>query len=98
MKKLEKPTVTKSDLIQKLNENPNYRNNAELMVNVFFGSISQALAKNNRVEIRGLGVFLNKYYKGYKGMNPKTREPVIVQSKMLPLFKPSKILKDFLNQ
>ena len=61
-------------------------------------SISTAINKNDRVEIRGFGSFFKKNYSSYKGRNPKTGESVIVPEKSLPLFRPSKDLISKLNK
>ena len=67
---------------------------AEAVVNLFFNEMANALAKGNRVEIRGLCSFYVKKYGGYTGRNPKTGEPIRVESKKLPFFKCGKELKD----
>jgi integration host factor subunit beta len=56
--------------------------------------MSEALAKGDRVEIRGLCSFYVKEYKSYKGRNPKAGESVQVAPKKLPFFKCSKELKE----
>ena len=56
--------------------------------------MSEALAKGDRVEIRGLCSFYVKQYKAYTGRNPKTGVPVRIKSKKLPFFKYGKELKE----
>ena len=63
-------------------------------MNLFFNEMANALAKGDRVEIRGLCSFYVKEYKAYTGRNPKTGEPVKIKSKKLPFFKCGKELKD----
>ena len=60
---------------------------AELVVETIFDCMKSAFQRGERVEVRGLGTFQVRRYKGYKGRNPKTGEPIIVQSKRLPVFK-----------
>jgi integration host factor subunit beta len=67
---------------------------AEAVINLFFDKMGDALAKGDRVEIRGLCSFFVKKYRGYIGRNPKTGEKVKVAPKMLPFFKVGKELKD----
>jgi len=87
--------MNKAALIEALgNEAGLTRSKAEAAVNVFFDEISNALANNDRVEIRGLCSFFVKRYKGYTGRNPKTGEPVKVRTKKLPSFKCGKELKE----
>ena len=67
---------------------------ATAVVELFFNSMSEALAKGDRVEIRGLCSFYVKEYKSYKGRNPSTGQSVQVAPKKLPFFKCGKDLKD----
>lgn len=62
-------------------------------VNLFFGSIKDALKTGDRVEIRGFGSFHVKEYEGYTGRNPKTGVSVEVQPKRLPVFCAGKELR-----
>ena len=70
---------------------------AELVVERFFGGISDALAYGERVEIRGFCTFSVKNYKAYTGRNPKTNEKIEIKAKRMPIFKPSKMFLDLLN-
>jgi len=63
-------------------------------VNILFDEMSGALARGDRVEIRGLCSFFVKAYGTYEGRNPKTGERVRVQPKKLPFFKCGKELKE----
>ena len=70
------------------------RNEAATIVELFFGSMSDALVMGERVEIRGLCSFYVKDYKSYKGRNPSTGESVLVAPKKMPFFKCSQELKE----
>ncbi len=67
---------------------------AAKIVEIFFDHISEALIKEERVEIRGLCSFYVKRYKSYMGRNPKTGEKVTIKPKKLPFFKSGKELKE----
>jgi integration host factor subunit beta len=56
--------------------------------------MSDALARGDRVEIRGLCSFFVKQYETYMGRNPKTGESVKIRPKKLPFFKCGKELKE----
>jgi integration host factor subunit beta len=87
--------MNKIDLIQALKDSNHLtRSEAETVINLFFDQITEALAKRERVEIRGLCSFFVKEYSGYTGRNPKTGEKVKVARKKLPFFKVGKELKD----
>ncbi len=87
--------MKKSDLVNVLSRETELTlKMAEEVVNIVFNGMTNALAKGDRVEIRGFGSFKVKKYKGYTGKNPKTGEPVKVKPKKLPFFKCGKELKE----
>jgi integration host factor subunit beta len=59
--------------------------------------MTTALAKGDRVEIRGLFSFYVKHYRGYTGRNPKTGEKIKIKPKKLPFFKCAQELKERVN-
>ena len=80
--------MNKLELINTLkNECQVSKKEAATVVDLFFNEMANALAKGDRVEIRGLCSFYVKKYKAYAGRNPKTGERVQVSSKKLPFFK-----------
>jgi len=80
--------MNKLDLIEALKTEAGLtKNEATAVVNLFFNEMSNALAKGDRVEIRGLCSFFVKRYKAYTGRNPKTGEKVKIKPKKLPFFK-----------
>lgn len=91
--------MTKSELIQRLAEqNPHlFLRDVEKIVDTIFGEIKNALARGDRVELRGFGAFSVKYRKARIGRNPRTGESVHVEAKALPFFKTGKALRDRLN-
>lgn len=91
--------MNKSELIKTLAEETDIPlEEANTVVNVFVDSIKETLADGRRVEIRGFGSFKMKEYEAYKGLNPKTGEPVDVKPKRMPFFRAGKELKEFINQ
>ena len=70
---------------------------AKQVVDVIFQSMSESLASDDRVDIRGFGTFKVKCYDGYTGRNPKTGDAVAVSPKRLPNFKVGKALRDRMN-
>jgi len=91
--------MTKSELIQYLAErNPHlYMRDIEKIVNTIFDEITNALAKGDRVELRGFGAFSVKDRGSRTGRNPRTGESVDVDAKRLPFFKTGKALRERLN-
>ncbi|UCD91183.1 MAG: integration host factor subunit beta [Desulfobacterales bacterium] len=87
--------MNKLELVETLKEETGItKNEASVIVNLFFDEMSAALASGDRVEIRGLCSFYVKHYKAYTGRNPKTGEQVNIKPKKLPFFKCGKELKD----
>jgi integration host factor subunit beta len=61
---------------------------------LFLFAISNALARGDRVEIRGFGSFALKYRPPRIGRNPKTGEKVQVPAKVAPHFKAGKEMRE----
>jgi len=87
--------MTKSDIINTLHHETDLtKKEATIVVDTFFNEIANALSKDDRVEIRGLGSFHVRKYKAYTGRNPKTSEKVRIKPKKLPFFKCGKELRE----
>jgi integration host factor subunit beta len=91
--------MTKSELIQRIAElNPHlYHRDVERIVGTIFDEIAEALARGDRVELRGFGAFSVKTRDPRTGRNPRTGEAVKVSSKQVPFFKTGKQLRERLN-
>ncbi len=91
--------MIKSELIQKIStSNPHlFHKDIERIVNVIFDEITEALARGDRVELRGFGAFTVKYRGPRQGRNPRTGQPVKVDEKFVPFFKTGKELREKLN-
>jgi integration host factor subunit beta len=92
--------MTKSELIARLAElNPSlYHRDLEQLVNTVFETISEALERGDRVELRGFGAFSLRERKARIGRNPRTGESVKVASKTIPFFKMGKGMRERLNK
>ncbi|MBT3400431.1 MAG: integration host factor subunit beta [Rhodospirillaceae bacterium] len=91
--------MTKSELIQRLAErNPHLlQRDAERIVATILEEITAALARGDRVELRGFGAFSVKQRAARTGRNPRTGEAVDVDAKVVPYFKTGKELRERLN-
>jgi len=91
--------MIRSELIQKIaNENPHlYQRDVERIVNTVFEEVTSAMARGDRVELRGFGAFSVKKRDARIGRNPRTGETVQVEEKHVPFFKTGKLLRDRLN-
>ena len=91
--------MIKSELVARIAEqNPHlYQRDVERIVNTIFEEIAAALARGDRVELRGFGAFSVKQRPARTGRNPRTGAPVDVEGKQVPLFKTGKELRLRLN-
>lgn len=90
--------MNKAELVEALRKETGLaRVKAEEVVELFFDQMSDALARGDRVEIRGLCSFHVKEYRAYAGRNPKTGETIQVAPKKLPFFKCGKELKEMVD-
>lgn len=91
--------MTKSELIMRIAEaNPHlYHRDVERIVSTIFDEMSEALARGERVELRGFGAFSVKRRDPRTGRNPRTGTTVQVSEKHIPFFKTGKQLRDRLN-
>lgn len=98
--------MTKSELMARLAEQFVEKNEStvlqskdiEYSVKVLVDTMTRALAKGQRIEIRGFGSFDLNYRPPRKGRNPKTGESVEVPAKHVPHFKPGKELRERVDQ
>jgi integration host factor subunit beta len=96
---IEKDVMTKADLIDEVSRLAELtRKDSEVIVETIFDSVVRSLRAGDKIEIRGFGSFRTRQRKPRIGRNPKTGERVEVPAKKIPFFKPSKELKDLVNE
>ncbi len=93
-------SVSKSDLIKKLSKiYPNLLKKDLLsFFDIFLEEIKTALKNNERVEIRGWGIFYHKIQKRRNSRNPKNGEIVLTPEKKVINFKMSKEIFNRVNE
>lgn len=74
------------------------RKDVEVILGTLFSSITDGLAKGEKIEIRGFGSFKVKHRDGRRGRNPKSGEGIYIESKKVPFFKAGKDLKERINK
>ena len=91
--------MIKSELIARIAEqNPHlYRRDAEAIVDAILDTITAGLARGDRVELRGFGMFTVKKRSARSSRNPRTGKAVVVPEKALLAFRPSKDMHPRLN-
>jgi DNA-binding protein HU-beta len=70
---------------------------SERTLDAILNTAGQALAKGERIEFRGFGIFAVKDTKARTGRNPRTGEAVTIAASRKVTFRPSKELKDRLT-
>src|SRR3954463_5718458 len=93
-------SMIKSELVQRIaGQNPHlYQRDIENIVNAVLGEIPAALARGDRVELRGFGAFSVKHRPARTGRNPRTGAHVSVDQKSVPFFKTGKEMRERLNK
>lgn len=91
--------MTKADLIEEVSRVVEMtRKESEVIVEAIFDSVVRSLRGGDKIEIRGFGSFRTRERRPRVGRNPKTGARVEVPAKRIPYFKPSKELKDLVNE
>jgi integration host factor subunit beta len=99
MRTLPAAAMTKSELVERLlaRNRHLYERDVEMIVNIIFGQIAAALARDDRVELRGFGTFSIKHRKARIGRNPRTDDKVQVSDKGYTYFRPGQVLRNRVN-
>ena len=92
--------MIKSELVQRISaQNPHlYQRDVENIVNAILGEVIAAMARGDRVELRGFGAFSVKKRPARTGRNPRTGAHVSVDQKCVPFFKTGKEMRERLNR
>ena len=91
--------MNKSDLVIKISRKQAHLKSVDVeeATDQLTGFISNALSRNNRIEIRGFGTFSTRKRGARLARNPKTGSSIAVNSKFHPYFRPSKLLRQLVN-
>ncbi len=91
--------MTKSELVEKIAEANKLltRKESEMVVNIVFDSMCEALKQGEKVEIRGFGSFTIREREAREARNPKSGEIVRIPAKKTPFFKTGKELRERVN-
>jgi integration host factor subunit beta len=91
--------MTKSELVEKLVEASASlsRKESEMVVNLIFDSMCEALKNGEKVEIRGFGSFTIREREAREARNPKSGDVVKIPAKRTPFFKTGKELRERVN-
>jgi integration host factor beta subunit len=92
--------MTRNELITKIQENLKVypRKDIAYSVKIIFDSMTDALKRNERIEIRGFGNFTIRERKSRTGRNPKSGAAVKLTERKVPFFKTGKDLRLKVNR
>lgn len=92
--------MTRSELIEKVTERIEglTKKQVETIINTIFGGMKDALARGEKIEIRGFGNFRLKKRNAKMARNPRTGEKVHVPAKHVLHFKVGKPFHNALNK
>jgi len=91
--------MIKSELVERIRaQTPDlYQHDVENIVNAILDEITSAIARGDRVELRGFGAFSVKVRPAHMGRNPITGSAVSVPRKLVPYFKAGKEIRERLK-
>jgi integration host factor subunit beta len=90
--------MTKAELVERVADKINLtKKQTELIVNILFNSITEALSRGDKVELRGFGSFRIRCRNPREGRNPKTGDAVHIPAKKVPFFKAGKELREMVD-
>jgi integration host factor subunit beta len=92
--------MIKSELVDRISlQNSHlYRRAVENIINAMLGEIIAAMARGDRVELRGFGTFSVRNRSARTARNPRTGTAVAVEKKAHPFFKTGKEMRERLNR
>lgn len=91
--------MTKADIVDVVSRATGLTKvDTEAVIDGFLATITDSLQRGERVEFRGFGSFSLKVRKPKKARNPGTGEEIHLPERIVPVFKPSNLLKDSINQ
>ncbi|AEI46080.1 HU family DNA-binding protein [Paenibacillus mucilaginosus] len=87
--------MNKTDLINNIAEKSGLtKKDVESVLNSFLGEISDALSRDDKVQLIGFGTFETRTRSGRTGRNPQTGEEISIPESKVPAFKAGNKLKE----
>lgn len=90
--------MNKTELISAVAEKSGHtKKDTEKSINAFIEVVTEAMAKDEKIQLVGFGTFEVRQRAARKGINPLTKEPIDISASNNPVFKAGKALKDAVN-
>jgi len=91
--------MNKTELIAQVAEKTGLsKKDTESIINAAVDTIASTMARGDKVQLSGFGIFEVKDRQARVGRNPKTKEAIEIPASRQPVFKPSKALKDIVAE
>lgn len=91
--------MNKADLVSAMVQDTGLsKKDSEAALNSFVNNISDALSKNDKVQLIGFGTFETRKRAARTGRNPQTGKELKIAASIVPAFKAGKALKDKVNK
>lgn len=91
--------ITKADLVEKVAERTGFtKTETAVILENLIKTIKDVMSGGHDIEIRRFGTFKLKKRKPRIARNPRTGDPVPIEDRIIPVFKPSKAFKILIPQ
>ncbi len=91
--------MNKADLVSAMVQDTGLsKKDSEAALNSFVNNVSDALSKNDKVQLIGFGTFETRKRAARTGRNPQTGKELKIAASIVPAFKAGKALKDKVNK
>ena len=90
--------MNKAELVAAISEKTGTsKKSTETSLNAFVEIVTEALKKDEKVQLVGFGSFEVRKRAARKGRNPQTKEEIKIPASKAPVFRAGKQLKDLVN-
>lgn len=87
--------MNKKELVDKVAKKAGLKKkDVKKVVDTMLESITEVLAKGEKVQLVGFGSFEVRKAAQRKGVNPQTKKPITIPARKVPKFRPGKVLKE----
>jgi integration host factor subunit alpha len=92
--------MTKAEIIESVYERVGgfSKKEASDLVEAIFETMKETLASGHKIKISGFGNFVVRDKKERPGLNPRTRERIVLSPRRVVRFRPSPVLKALINE
>ena len=91
--------MNKSELVDQIAEKSSLsKKDSEKALNTFIEAVTEAVAKDDKVQLIGFGTFERRRREERAGRDPRTGEAITIPASNSPAFKAGKVFKDAVNQ